>query len=237
MWDEIVQSGRHNLNCIVIGQSKKSGLITRDDIYSLADLEVIYTSSPKETSESLKVRDLTSNLSTVLVENIGTSIFDNSMYYFDDEYTIIPNFKKVALGGTFDCLHNGHKKLLTLAASICDETLVVGIMSDQLLANKKNAANIMNYNDRKLSVENFLMFIKPKMHLDIAKLLDPFGPTIIDESIEAIVVSSETIGGALKINSIRKEKGWQPLKIIISRRHDGASLSSTFIRERKGSIP
>jgi phosphopantetheine adenylyltransferase len=33
---------------------------------------------------------------------------------------------QVVLGGTFDRLHNGHKKLLSLAGSICRERLIIG---------------------------------------------------------------------------------------------------------------
>ena len=33
---------------------------------------------------------------------------------------------QVALGGTFDRLHNGHKKLLSLAASICKKQITIG---------------------------------------------------------------------------------------------------------------
>lgn len=30
------------------------------------------------------------------------------------------------MGGTFDRLHNGHKKLLSLAACVCQERLTIG---------------------------------------------------------------------------------------------------------------
>ena len=71
------------------------------------------------------------------------------------------------------------------------------------------------------------------VHLDIIELQDPYGPTITDETIDAIVVSSETIVGAFKINEIREGKGFQPLNILVTRRTDAASLSSTNIREQE----
>ena len=37
--------------------------------------------------------------------------------------------RRVAVGGTFDRLHVGHRKLLSLAATVCSETLVVGVKS------------------------------------------------------------------------------------------------------------
>ena len=52
----------------------------------------------------------------------------------------------------------------------------------------------------------------------------------LDATIEALIVSSETIKGALKINEIRKEKGFAPLNILVSRRSNAATLSSTFVR-------
>lgn len=36
-------------------------------------------------------------------------------------------FKRVAVGGTFDRLHDGHKMLLKAAADHCTNTLIIGI--------------------------------------------------------------------------------------------------------------
>ena len=47
--------------------------------------------------------------------------------------------RRVAVGGTFDRLHVGHRKLLSLAATVCSETLVVGVKpSDQDQGNHLN---------------------------------------------------------------------------------------------------
>ena len=51
-------------------------------------------------------------------------------------------------------------------------------------------------------------------------IIDPFGPTITEPKIDAIVVSSETIFGAFKINKIRIEKNMRPLSILVSDRND-----------------
>lgn len=42
---------------------------------------------------------------------------------------------------------------------------------------------------------------------------DPFGPTISEEDIDAIVVSGETRSGAAAINELRVLRGWRPLQI------------------------
>eukprot|EP01035_Chromulina_nebulosa_P020403 gene20403-26476_t len=60
----------------------------------------------------------------------------------------IPSYRYVAVGGTFDHLHNGHRKLLSVASSICTEKLTIGITSETLLTHKTNFHLIHSYNKR-----------------------------------------------------------------------------------------
>ena len=71
----------------------------------------------------------------------------------------------------------------------------------------------------------------------VKRLEEPYGPTVNDPQIDAIVVSRETEPVADKINKIRQEKGIKPLKIFVIGwvlAEDGKPISSTRIR--KGEI-
>lgn len=68
----------------------------------------------------------------------------------------------VAVGGTFDHLHIGHKLLLTMTLFAADRrtdgslwSATVGITGDQLLVNKKHALVLESWSDRQRAVEAF----------------------------------------------------------------------------------
>jgi phosphopantetheine adenylyltransferase len=72
----------------------------------------------------------------------------------------------VAVGGTFDHLHAGHKLLLTATALMLqpssteaplDRRLIVGITGDELLKNKKYAEQLEDWDQREQAVINFLV--------------------------------------------------------------------------------
>ncbi len=73
--------------------------------------------------------------------------------------------RSVAVGGTFDHLHAGHKLLLTMSALVLDPTsisgacLTVGITGDELLRNKQFKDELEDFPERQLAVQEFLLGI------------------------------------------------------------------------------
>lgn len=69
----------------------------------------------------------------------------------------------IAVGGTFDHLHAGHKLLLTMTAFILDPRsiqgacLTIGITGDDLLGNKKFREELEDFPARQLAVQEFLL--------------------------------------------------------------------------------
>ena len=135
-------------------------------------------------------------------------------------------YSKVAVGGTFDKFHEGHKKLLSTAFEIGDK-IEIGVTSDAFGGLK---GNIDSCKDR---IESVRSYFSDKSNFDIVPLEDPYGTTIFDEDFEAIVVSEETEPTAIKINEIRASKGMDPLDIVVVSfvlAYDGTPISSTRIR-------
>ncbi len=140
---------------------------------------------------------------------------------------------RVAVGGTFDPLHDGHKALLAKASELSrGGELLVGITSDEMVRNKSH--DVMDYDLRCKEVRDFILSqgIDPV----IVRLDDPLGPAI-HRDFDCIVVSPETHPVASKINRIRRKKGLRPLKIVLVDyvlAEDGLPISSTRIK--KGEI-
>ncbi|CAG0959986.1 pantetheine-phosphate adenylyltransferase [Methanosarcinales archaeon] len=136
---------------------------------------------------------------------------------------------RVAVGGTFDPLHDGHKSLLMKAVELGrDGEILIGLTSDEMAKNKIHEVD--DYRSRYNEVMKFIhdQGVIPR----IVKLDDPYGPTII-EDFDYLVVSPETHPIGLKINRIRSEKNMKPLKIVLVDyvlAEDGLPISSTRIR-------
>jgi len=152
-------------------------------------------------------------------------------------------FNHVAVGGTFDHLHAGHKILLTMTAWITGKRLVCGVTDDIMLRNKKFKEQLESIDTRITRVQQFLETIRRDLNYEVVPIYDAYGPTITDAEIQAIVVSRETSSGANSINEERVKKGFQPLHIsiieVISSSNPSLSndelknfkLSSTYLRE------
>lgn len=173
----------------------------------------------------------------------------------------------VAVGGTFDHLHLGHKLLLTgtifvahptipasSTSSIPHRKITIGITGDALLTSKKHASVLESWSARQQRcqafVESILVFhpnpsslrsvtetdeerpngkvvavtytpppsdgptAQTPITINYTQIQDPFGPTITEEDITALVLTAETRKGGQAVNEKRREKGWKELEVF-----------------------
>lgn len=144
-------------------------------------------------------------------------------------------FDTVAVGGTFDRFHAGHRLLLAATAMVAKKAVFVGISSKKLLQNKNLKETLQSYSEREHAAVSFMKCVNPSLHVTPGPLTDPLVPPLCatEEGFDAIVVSEETIGGAHEINRVRKRQGFNPLVIVVvGLLQHGASnkLSSSDLR-------
>ena len=141
-------------------------------------------------------------------------------------------FKMVAVGGTFDELHRGHKALLSRSFEI-GEKVVIGLSSDEFASKMGKPHKTATYAERFEELQAFLDESGWADRAQIVPLNDPYGLTISGKSLEALVVSKETESRACKINEIRAKAALPPLKIVAINMvpaENWAPISTTRIR-------
>jgi len=161
----------------------------------------------------------------------------------------------VVVGGTFDHLHKGHEAFLTKAFDVANH-VVLCITTDAYVRNfKRGQEGITPFSKRKQAIERWVSKNGYQDRVQILPIDDPYGPTLKREQMienplrleyvrieaskkqsiefDAIVVSTETRGGAEEINKVRKANGQKELIIIeipMTRAEDEERISSTRIR-------
>ncbi|KAJ3163025.1 hypothetical protein HDU86_002194 [Geranomyces michiganensis] len=124
-------------------------------------------------------------------------------------------YDNVAMGGTFDHLHGGHKILLTAAVWLTRQRLICGVMDPPRLAKKKGAKYMESLDTRMNAVKRFLDLIRrDTVRYDVVPIADEYGPTRTDPNIQAIVGSLESQRGCEAVNTLRAEKGLCALDVF-----------------------
>ncbi|WP_135661647.1 phosphopantetheine adenylyltransferase [Halorhabdus rudnickae] len=138
----------------------------------------------------------------------------------------------VALGGTFDPIHDGHRALFERAFELGDVT--VGLTSDELApSTRQEARSVRPYDERLTDLEDELASFGADYdrEFEIRKLEEPTG-IATEKQFDVLVVSPETETGGKHVNEIREEKGHDPLEIEVVEHvsaADGNPISSTRI--------
>lgn len=141
-------------------------------------------------------------------------------------------FAKVAVGGTFDELHRGHRQLIMTAFEV-GEAVVIGLTSDEMLERLPKKHVVDSYEFRKEALLRFLSSQGVVDRAEIAPLYDAYGTTLTNGCLEALVVSQETALVAKEINHLREERHMRPLFIYVISMvpaEDYVPISSTRIR-------
>ena len=138
----------------------------------------------------------------------------------------------VALGGTFDPVHDGHRRLFERAFELGDVT--VGLTSDELAPKTRHVERrVRSFDERKAHLEDELENFAAEYdrEFDVRRLEEPTG-IATEPQYDYLVVSPETKNGGERINEIRRERGHEPLEVVVVphlRAEDDGIISSTRI--------
>ncbi len=139
----------------------------------------------------------------------------------------------VAVAGTFGPVHDGHRQLFEHALRFGDDGVVVGLASDDLAVETRrdDPRPIPSFGERTRAVSQTLAELDEwGRDVEIRELDDELGIASTDPSIDALVVSPETVSELEDVNGRRRERGLEPLTGIVAPyvlAEDGERISST----------
>jgi len=140
---------------------------------------------------------------------------------------------RVALGGTFDPVHDGHRALFERAFALGD--VLVGVTSDDLAPRTRaDERPVRPYERRERDLRDELEAFAAEYDRSfrVRRLEEPTGIAAEEPTLDTLVVSPETEPTGRRINELRRERGLDELDIEVVDHvlaADGEPISSTRI--------
>jgi pantetheine-phosphate adenylyltransferase len=141
-------------------------------------------------------------------------------------------YKLVALGGTFDVLHAGHRQLLSEAFKLGDLVLI-GVTSDQFVANLNKKHQVSSFSSRVRELKRFLKTRHWSSRARISGLYEPYGPATRRKKLEVLMITKGTLESGRRLNQLRRQNGLKPIDLHVVgllKAADGKPISTTRIR-------
>lgn len=137
---------------------------------------------------------------------------------------------RVAMGGTFDVLHKGHRALLEAAFAVGDEEVAIGVTTDAF-ANAHRARSVRPFDARAAAVRAFAQARGAGDRVRVLPIDSPFG-FALEPRFTHIVATVETQRTAERINEERARLGLAPLEVVLARyvlADDGRPIKATRV--------
>jgi pantetheine-phosphate adenylyltransferase len=127
----------------------------------------------------------------------------------------VRRYGRVVLGGTFDRFHVGHEALLRTAFEL-GRSVAIGLTSRAFLSAhpKPGATAIASEASRRASLRRWLRRHYPSGRWTIVPIDDRLGGAV-DEGVDALVVSADTVGGGRAVNRERARRGRAPVPLVV----------------------
>lgn len=141
-------------------------------------------------------------------------------------------YSLVATGGTFDIIHKGHLALLSKSFEISDN-VIIGLTGDEF-TRKKGKITINDFQTRLDNLTSVIANHFSNSSFQISKLDNDFGPAVLEQKVQALIVSDETFYQGKILNELREKRSLSPVDVIIVPMilaNDGGRISTTRIKK------
>lgn len=141
-------------------------------------------------------------------------------------------YRHIAVGGTFDGLHRGHRHFLAKAFE-AGARVTIGLTSARYIQKYKPARGVGAYSRRYKKLTAWLRQKEYSARTLVMPIHDPFGPTLLPDDFDAIAVTRDTKHTAIEMNRQRLLRGLEPLTLVeidLIEADDAQPISSTRVR-------